>query len=307
MTKLVYNGYSANPTIETCNSCNCQDDGWIDSRHQIVLDRPMMFTENEGRCHPWGKSVSIRTASDTAYSVAKWFTGGGSSGIATMYADNSQYVNRTVLPYWDGTKWTSGTQQFGLSLKIKRLQCQTNPANYVDVNANNTIIVPTTGNELSMANIVRTKRVKSINDGKYQGEFDDHDEGLGNLESTITFDLSSFKLNQQYLFEILSISLRINSDVTAYNLEYKGIVGNNRDQLLATSKGLNRRRIANFIKKALTWFQARFDLDYLMQQDTNINPILLAAQSLNREHAFINGNDIGIYWLIEAVCRSQPG
>ncbi|CAF1216964.1 unnamed protein product [Adineta ricciae] len=186
MTKLVYNGYSANPTIETCNSCNCQDDGWIDSRHQIVLDRPMMFTENEGRCHPWGKSVSIRTASDTAYSVAKWFTGG---------------------------------------------------------------------------------------DGKYQGEFDDHDEGLGNLESTITFDLSSFKLNQQYLFEILSISLRINSDVTAYNLEYK----------------------------------ARFDLDYLMQQDTNINPILLAAQSLNREHAFINGNDIGIYWLIEAVCRSQPG
>ena len=33
----------------------------------------------------------------------------------------------------------------------------------------------------------------------------------------------------------------------------------------------------------------------------NANPVLLDAQGLNRGHAFINGNDIGLYWFIQKV------
>jgi len=56
-------------------------------------------------------------------------------------------------------------------------------------------------------------------DGKYFGVFDDHEESLGTVESTIALDLSDFKTNQQYLFEILSVSLGLNSSVPAFNLE----------------------------------------------------------------------------------------
>ena len=60
------------------------------------------------------------------------------------------------------------------------------------------------------------------------------------------------------------------------------------------------------IDKPVTWFQARFDLDHLVREDTNANPILLDAQGLNRGHAFINGNDIGLYWLIQGICQAKP-
>ncbi len=55
--------------------------------------------------------------------------------------------------------------------------------------------------------------------------------------------------------------------------------------------------------KAITWFQTRFDLDHLIKEDTNANPVLLDAQGLNRGHAFINGNDLGLYWLIQGICQ----
>jgi hypothetical protein len=47
------------------------------------------------------------------------------------------------------------------------------------------------------------------------------------------------------------------------------------------------------INKLVTWFQARFDLDHLVKQDLNANPILIDTQGLNRGHIFINGNYIG--------------
>ena len=37
----------------------------------------------------------------------------------------------------------------------------------------------------------------------------------------------------------------------------------------------------------------------------NANPVLLDARGLNRGHAFINGNDIGLYWLLEGVCHDS--
>jgi hypothetical protein len=48
-------GLIANSTIETCNSCNCLDDGWIDRHRQMNPDKPMIFTENEGWYQQWDK------------------------------------------------------------------------------------------------------------------------------------------------------------------------------------------------------------------------------------------------------------
>jgi beta-galactosidase GanA len=49
---LMSNGYAVNSTIETCDSCNCFDDGWIDHHHrQNDPNKPMLFTENEGWYH----------------------------------------------------------------------------------------------------------------------------------------------------------------------------------------------------------------------------------------------------------------
>jgi hypothetical protein len=57
------------------------------------------------------------------------------------------------------------------------------------------------------------------------------------------------------------------------------------------------------INKPVTWFQARFDLDHLVKEDLNANPILVDAQGLNRGHIFVNGNDIGLYWLLQGICQ----
>jgi hypothetical protein len=43
----------------------------------------------------------------------------------------------------------------------------------------------------------------------------------------------------------------------------------------------------------------------LIKPDTNANPVLLDATGLNRGHAFINGNDLGLYWLIQGVCQDK--
>ena len=162
---IMCNGHAANSTIETCNSCNCLDDGWIDQHLHNYPDKPMLFTENEGWFQQWGDAFAIRTTPDIAYSVAEWFAGGGAyhsyymwhggnnygrtaaSGITTAYADDvclhadgtanepkytqlsrlqhliadhaevllSQDSTRTPLPWWDGTKWESGAQQFVFS------------------------------------------------------------------------------------------------------------------------------------------------------------------------------------------------
>ena len=41
------NGMIANSTIETCNSCDCYDGGWMARFRQKNPDQPMIFTENE--------------------------------------------------------------------------------------------------------------------------------------------------------------------------------------------------------------------------------------------------------------------
>ena len=463
---LMCNGYAANSTIETCNSCNCLDDGWIDQHRRTIFNQPAMFTENEGWYQSWGKALSVRSTSDIAYAVAGWFAGGGAyhsyymwhggnnyehtagSGIATMYADDvclhsdgtpnepkytqlsrlqhlianysqillSQDGNKTLLPYWDGSKWTIGTQQFvysylssiyflinqahiSLAILFQNQNITMSPrsvriydekfnmlydtSNYTDISSNNTQLVTIvdafqwkTWSESNQSNAsivssatpieqiaitddqtiylwyrrnvtltevsshvqftVPTRRGNSLLfyfDGKYLGEFNNHDEGLGNVQANLQFDLSNFQPNKQYLFEILSISFGLNAGVPAYNLDYKGIVGNislngqilvdqvnpwrhqkglvGEEKQIYTEQGSTtvfwNSNSSQGFNKTITWFQSTFDLDHLQNQDTNANPLLFDAQGLNRGHVFINGFDIGLYWLIQGQCQSQPG
>ncbi|CAF3586180.1 unnamed protein product [Rotaria socialis] len=464
---IMCNGHAANSTIETCNSCNCLDDGWIDRHRRDSPDKPMLFTENEGWFQPWGEAVAIRTTADVAYSVAEWFAGGGAyhayymwhggnnygrtagSGITTMYADDvllhadgtpnepkytqlsrlqhlianyaqvllSQDSTRTPLPYWDGQKWSTGTQQFvysyppalhfisnqfdntlgvlfrnknismtGHSVRIfdDNLNLLWDSANVSGIQSDNTEFFPIvigplqwqTWSEPVVSNLsvftsinpteqltitndetiylwyrhnvtltqaqahtivqVETRKANALLfflDGEYLGEFDNHDHSQGALTATISLDLSTFKPNQRYLFEILSISLGLDNGIQANSFEHKGIVGNvwidgqlvgnDETNLWEHQKGLVGEYFQIYteqgsskvswntqwtkgINKPVTWFQARFNLDHIVREDINANPILLDAQGLNRGHAFINGNDLGLYWLIEGICRDTP-
>ena len=128
--------------------------------------------------------------------------------------------------------------------------------------------------------------------------------------------------------EILSILLRLDEGYDENILEYKGIVGNIwfNGQLLANDRahpwmhrlGLVGELLKIYteqgspkvdwntqwsegINKPITWFQARCDLDHLVREDTNANSVLLDAQGLKRSHAFINEDDIGLYWLIQGI------
>ena len=181
---------------------------------------------------------------------------------------------------------------------------------------------------------VQTRQANSLLfflDGKYLGETTNHG-GKGPATTTIALDFSSFKINQQYLFEILSISLGCSTAIrSADNFDYKGIVGNVSingqilpfDELnpwehqiglvgeyfqIYTEQGSTKvdwdSDWTKGINKSITWFQTRFNLDHLAKKDINANPILFDAQGLNRGHAFINGNDIGLYWLIQGACRN---
>jgi beta-galactosidase len=469
-TELVWimcNGHAANSTIETCNSCNCLDDGWMDHHRQSSPDTPMLFTENEGWFQQWGDAVAIRTTSDLAYSVAEWYAAGGAyhayymwhggnnygntagSGITTMYADDvclhadgtpnepkytqlsrlqhfvadhaqlllGQDPVRTTLPWWDGKQFSNGTQQYvysygppslhflgnqanipiltqfrnqnitmpSYSLRIydDNLNIIWDSANYSDIDSDNTKLFPvvmgplewktwsepvvsnlpviTSPNPIEQLKItndetiylwyrrnitltqtqshtivrVETRKANALLfflDGQYLGEIDNHDHSQGGYTAIVALDLSTFKPNQQYLFEILSISLGIDNGVWAGGFEYKGIVGNVwiNDQLIMNDtsnvwehqKGLVGEYFQIYteqgsskvdwssewtkgIDKPITWFQARFDLDHLVKEDTNANPVLLDAEGLNRGHPFINGNDLGLYWLIEGVCHES--
>ncbi len=81
-------------------------------------------------------------------------------------------------------------------------------------------------------NIIVTVQTRIANallfflDGQYLGEFDNHDHTAGNIQAIAALDISQFKSNQQYLFQILPISLRLNNGVGAGNFERKSIVGN---------------------------------------------------------------------------------
>ncbi|CAF1158272.1 unnamed protein product [Adineta ricciae] len=327
----------------------------------------------------------------------------------------SQDSTRSPLPYWNGEKWTVGTQQFSysyassihfvvnqariqlfvlfnnqnISMPAQSIQIydhsQTllwNSANVSDINTNNTVLVPivrspldwqfysepsvsdlpviTASKPLEQLNLtndetiylwyrcnvslvqpsahtvvkVQTRKANSLLfffGGQFLGIFNNDEHAQGTITASVTLDLSQFRPNQQYLFEILSVSLGIdNFNIGPDSFEYKGIVGDvslDGQSLIGKvwehQKGLfgEARQIyteqgsksvewnpkwTTAINKSITWFQTHFDLDHLARADLNANPVLLDALGLNRGHAFINGNDLGLYWLIQGSCSNVP-
>jgi hypothetical protein len=181
---------------------------------------------------------------------------------------------------------------------------------------------------------VQTRRANSLLfflGGQFLDHFDNRDHGEGTITATSLLNLTQFLPDEQYLFEILSVSLGIdNTDIGPDHFDYKGIVGNvslNGQSLIGDEanlwehqKGLvgEVRQIYTeqgsetvewnptwtaAINKSVTLFQTHFNLDHLAREDLNANPILLDALGLNRGHAFINGNDLGLYWLIYGSCQ----
>ena len=465
---IMCNGLAANSTIETCNACNCVEDGWVKYHYENDSNKPMIFTENEGGFHQWGSALGIRKTSAVAYSVAEWFAVGGAyhayymwhggnnygrtaaAGITTFYADDvclhsdgtpnepkythlsrlqhliaqyatdilSQNATRIAIPWWDGKQWKIDTHQFaysylpsvhfvineldlpvmvnfhnqnltlaGESARIydNDLNLLWDSANYSDIISDNTELIPVltgplewrtwTESESSdipkLLSLIPLEQLNLTNDetgyvwyrrnvtlkralantiirietrqsnafvfflnGQYLGEFDNHDHAGGPRNVSIAVDLSQLRPNEQYLFEILSISLGINNGVSSWFIEYKGIVGNvwlDGDLLIDNLTNVNlwehQKGLAGeyfqiyteqgsskvswntnwttSINKPVTWFQTTFDLDHLAREDTNANPVLFDARGLNRGHAFINGNDLGLYWLIQGICQSS--
>lgn len=138
-----------------------------------------------------------------------------------------------------------------------------------------------------------------------------------------------FQVNQQYLFEILSVSLGIDNRIYIGDFDYKGIVDDvtlddqslldDQNNLWEHQKGLTGEYDQIYtqqgsskvswdpswtknINRAVTWFQTTSDLDHLAHEDTNANPILLDANGLSRGRGYVNGNDLGLYWTIQGVC-----
>ena len=463
---IMCNGLAADSTIETCNACNCLDNGWIDQHNQNDPNKPMIFTENEGWYQKWGDPLAIRTTSDLAYSVAEWFAAGGAyhayymwhggnnygrsaaSAVTTVYADDvclhsdgtpnepkythlsrlqhliaqhakdilSQNATRVPIPWWDGQQWKYDAKQFAYSyppsthfiinqfdfpVMVKfhnqnltladqsvqiyddNLTLLWNSANFGDIVNGNTEFFPVVSGPLewrtwtesrssNISKILSISPMEQLNltndetiylwyrrnitlkralqntivqvqtiqanaflfflNGLYLGEFDNHEHGATRIDDFVALDLSQFKPNEQYLFEILSISLGLHTDAAPGIFEYKGILGNvwldgellidNQTyiNLWEHQKGLVGEYLqiyteqgsaqvnwdAEWIKsinKPVTWFQTTFDLDHLVREDINANPVLLDANGLSRGHAYINGNDLGLYWLIQGVCQ----
>lgn len=170
-------------------------------------------------------------------------------------------------------------------------------------------------------------------DGQFLDTFDERSHGQGNITAKVILNMTQFRPNEQYLFEVLSVSLGIdNYNIGPGHFDHKGIIGNisidgqslfgNDTSLWEHQKGLFGEAMQIYteqgstsvewnpqwtvaINKSVVWFQTRFDLDHLTRQDLNANPVLVDALGLNRGHIFVNGNDLGLYWLIEGDCQLE--
>jgi hypothetical protein len=104
-----------------------------------------------------------------------------------------------------------------------------------------------------------------FSDEQYLGELDNHNHTRGRIESFVTLDLSHFKTNQQYLFEIPSMSLGLDStggggfETHTHFLEHqKGLIG--KYLQIYTEEGSSKVSWDTIwtksINKPITWFQA---------------------------------------------------
>jgi beta-galactosidase len=85
------NGMSANNTINTCNSCNCIDDKWVENHKRDHKDQPLMWTEISGRFQVWGLAKGIRPPEYIAHTMTQWIAYGGSFTNHYMWYGGNNY------------------------------------------------------------------------------------------------------------------------------------------------------------------------------------------------------------------------
>jgi len=164
-------------------------------------------------------------------------------------------------------------------------------------------------------------------DGIFIGAWDDHTHGQGNATAVLPFDSDKFSEGHHFI-EILSIGLgndNANGPNAGGRIDTKGIVGqvtipnNTVSGPWILQKGLAGEFIKIFDKsgaskvqwnagapaqKQITWYTTTFTLPNNLP-DLVANPLVLDVTGLGRGHAYINGQDIGMYWTLAGKCYSE--
>jgi beta-galactosidase len=178
---------------------------------------------------------------------------------------------------------------------------------------------------------VTTRRGNSLIvflDRKYQSQqyslFSEVPES--NINATFALEISS---SGPHVLEILSVSLGLFKEVDNTTHARKGIVGdvflddqnitkngwlhrialNGQTLQIYTKEGSARvpwsGNLQQSVLQPLQWYQTKFTLSKEFLSGTNnteYRPVLIDLSSMYRGHVWINGNDIGRYWLLPGNC-----
>ena len=154
-----------------------------------------------------------------------------------------------------------------------------------------------------------------IND-RFCGATDNHDHSAGNVTMAVPVDLPDG--DKPFNLTILSVSLGLHNGIPPGFTEQKGIVGkvsvNGSD--ITTAKWLHRpglsgeimevftkdgsnkvdwdSDLSKYVNTSLTWYKTSFTVK---QYSTDYS-LLLNLQGFGRGHYYVNGVDLGRYWLI---------
>ena len=152
--------------------------------------------------------------------------------------------------------------------------------------------------------------------GRFQGAADNHDH----ISNDITMGVGLLSpINVPFNLTILSVSLGLDNGVFPGFVEKKGIVGNvyigetkisntewlhrpkltGEIQQVYTSEGSQKiswdSDISGYLNVPLTWFKTTFTI----APYTSEYSLLLKLAGFTRGHYYVNGVDLGRYWLIE--------
>ena len=179
------------------------------------------------------------------------------------------------------------------------------------------VSVPVSNNNAFVVVDSRTANSLSLFvNGKFQGATDNHRHVSGNLTMTVGI---SPAISVPFNLTILSVSLGLDNGVYPSFIEKKGIVGSVYvgETEITGNEWLHRPKltgeiqqvyinenshkiswdsnISEYLNTSLTWFKTTFTVSPY----SNEYSLLLKLTGFSRGHYYINGIDLGRYWLIE--------
>ena len=172
-------------------------------------------------------------------------------------------------------------------------------------------------NKTSYELMVATRKANALvvfTNEKFEGAVDDHDTGADNIIMTLKIQPNGVAFN----LTILSVSLGLYNVLSPGFVEQKGIVGkvsiNEVD--ITHQKWLHRPKLTGeilqvytddgskqvnwdsdyikYINTSLTWFKTTFTVEQYSEDYS----LLLHLVGFGRGHFYVNGVDLGRYWLI---------